>query len=208
MRSSTCVLLLCSLASATGFAVRGTPATTQPLVVAMSAARGPFPIPDPPANFDGAQWAPQVFPPFPINVAPAATAVKEILEETAPVAAVATVVEPAAPPAAAPPAADKDTFTVTLKTPGGDKAFECPPDMYLLDQVEELDNADDFADLPYACRAGSCSACAGKLVSGTMDLSDCSFLTPEQKADGWVLTCTAKPTSDCVVETDKEDDMY
>ena len=87
-------------------------------------------------------------------------------------------------------------------------AFECPPGEYILDAAEELDNADDFADLPYACRAGSCSACAGKLVKGTMDLSACSFLTPEQKADGWVLTCTAIPTSDVVIETHKEDDMY
>ena len=77
-----------------------------------------------------------------------------------------------------------------------------------LDYLDELDNADDYADLPYACRAGSCSACAGKLVSGTMDTSACGFLSEEQKAAGWVLTCTAKPTSDCVIETHKEDDMY
>ena len=80
--------------------------------------------------------------------------------------------------------------------------------MYILDQVEELDNADDFADLPYACRAGSCSACAAKLVSGTMDTSANTFLTDDQKADGWVLTCTALPTSDVVLITDKEDDLY
>ena len=108
----------------------------------------------------------------------------------------------------APPAADKDTFTVSLTTPDGPLSFECPPGEYILDAAEELDNADDFADLPYACRAGSCSACAGKLVKGTMDLSACSFLTPEQKADGWVLTCMAIPTSDVVIETHKEDDMY
>ena len=96
----------------------------------------------------------------------------------------------------------------TPGAPDGPLSFECPPGEYILDAAEELDNADDFADLPYACRAGSCSACAGKLVKGTMDLSACSFLTPEQKADGWVLTCTAIPTSDVVIETHKEDDMY
>ena len=180
--------------------------------IVMSASKGPFPIPDPPADFAGAQWAPHVFKPFPINIKKAATQVKEILKEETKAAVVeapaAPVEAPAAPVEAAPPAADKDTFTVSLTTPDGPLSFECPPGEYILDAAEELDNADDFADLPYACRAGSCSACAGKLVKGTMDLSACSFLTPEQKADGWVLTCTAKPTSDCVIETHKEDDMY
>lgn len=80
--------------------------------------------------------------------------------------------------------------------------------MYLLDAVDELEAADDFADLPYACRAGSCSACAGKVISGSVDASACSFLDEEQKANGWILTCTAKPTSDVVIETHKEDDLY
>ena len=80
--------------------------------------------------------------------------------------------------------------------------------MYMLDQTEELDDADDYADLPYACRAGSCSACAGKIISGTVDVSGCSFLDDKQKADGFILTCTAKPTSDCVIQTHVEDDLY
>jgi len=78
----------------------------------------------------------------------------------------------------------------------------------VLDAIDELDNAEDYEDLPYACRAGSCSACAGKLVAGTMDVSGCGFLSEEQKAAGWVLTCAAIPTSDCTIETHKEDDLY
>ena len=46
------------------------------------------------------------------------------------------------------------------------------------------------------------------VVSGTVDASACSFLDDGQKADGWILTCTAKPTSDCVIETHKEDDLF
>ena len=93
----------------------------------------------------------------------------------------------------APPAADpnKSTFTVTLKTPDGDKTFECPPDVYLLDQTDELDNADDFADLPYACRAGSCSACAGKVLSGTVDLC---LLVLERRPEGGRLHARAQPS--------------
>ena len=131
-----------------------------------------------------------------------------------PAAPAAAVVEapveapPAAPAAPADP--NKATMTVTLKNPDGTQVVEYDPDSdaFLLDYLDELDNADDYAELPYACRAGSCSACAAKLVSGTMDTSECSFLSADQKADGWVLTCTAKPTSDCVIETHKEDDMY
>ena len=195
----------------------------------MPRSTGPFPLPNPPKDFAGAQWAPHVFPPFPewkTVKAPANNIVA-----SPPIAEPETVTSPPAAPTAA-PAADKTTHTVMLKTPDGDLSFECPPDMYMLDQTEELDNADDFADLPYACRAGSCSACAGKVVSGahgqrvpslslyalphervrtcagTVDASDCSFLSDAQKADGWVLTCTCKPTSDCVIETHKEDDLY
>jgi len=86
--------------------------------------------------------------------------------------------------------------------------FECPPNLSVLDAIDELGNAADFAGLPYACRAGSCSACTGKLVKGTMDLSGCGFLSAEQKAKGFVLTCAAKPTSDCTIETHKEEDLF
>ena len=36
----------------------------------------------------------------------------------------------------------------------------------------------------------------------------CGFLDEEQKAAGWILTCTAKPTSDVVIETHQEDNLY
>lgn len=164
---------------------------------------------------DSQRWANTVVPSA-TAVAPAPVA-KPAAPPTAPAKPTAapestTAPAPAAPaptsaPAAAAPAADKATYTVTLKTPDGDMVFECPPDQYVLDQAEE-DEVEGADDLPYACRAGSCSACAGKIVSGTMDVSGCSFLSDDQKAQGFVLTCTAKPTSDVVIETHKEEDLF
>ncbi|KAK9002590.1 hypothetical protein V6N11_025260 [Hibiscus sabdariffa] len=94
------------------------------------------------------------------------------------------------------------TYKIKLVGPDGEmEEFEAPHDEYILDAAENEGIA-----WPYDCRAGVCPACAGKMVSGSVDQQDASFLTDKQLAEGYVLPCVAYPTSDCEIHTRRLND--
>ena len=54
-------------------------------------------------------------------------------------------------------------------------------------------------DLPYSCKAGVCCTCRAKVLDGAVVMDKNFTLEAEEMAQGFVLSCQARPTSDRLV---------
>lgn len=59
-------------------------------------------------------------------------------------------------------------------------------------------------NIPLDCRDGACGTCRGHCESGTYDMPAALYiedaLTEDEAAQGYILSCQMKPTSDCVIK--------
>jgi CDP-4-dehydro-6-deoxyglucose reductase len=81
----------------------------------------------------------------------------------------------------------------------GGKSFPAAADETLLDAALRAGIV-----VEYSCRTGRCSTCKGRVRSGTtMALHDEVGLSPEERSNGWILTCVRAAASN--VELDVND---
>jgi ferredoxin len=91
------------------------------------------------------------------------------------------------------------SYTISIE---GGSSFDCEDDVYILDAADEAG-----VDLPSSCRAGACSTCAGKILTGSVDQSDQSFLDDDQMGQGYALLCVSYPTANCTIQSDSQNDF-
>jgi ferredoxin len=92
---------------------------------------------------------------------------------------------------------------ITDRQHGREYIIHATPDRYILHTAEN-----QGAELPFSCRQGACTACAVRVISGTLSQPDAMGLSAQLRAQGYALLCVSYAHSDLEVETQDEDEVY
>lgn len=88
----------------------------------------------------------------------------------------------------------QQAYQIKILLKGKEHQVNVPPGKSILFAGLELG-----IDLPYSCQSGNCISCAGKCISGRIEMFATDGLTTEQIESGYVLSCVGHPKSDDVV---------
>lgn len=93
-------------------------------------------------------------------------------------------------------------FEVKLQPSG--RQFTVPEGTSILKAGHDSD-----IPLPYSCRAGACRTCRGRILEGQIDHGHVhpTYLTLEEREQGYALLCQAQPLSNLVIEVQELDIM-
>jgi 3-ketosteroid 9alpha-monooxygenase subunit B len=91
---------------------------------------------------------------------------------------------------------DEGPATAVVTLDGETQEIRWPRNAKLLDVL-----LDKGLDAPFSCREGHCGACAVLVKSGAVDMDVNDVLEASDLAEGLILACQAKPTSDSVEVT-------
>jgi ring-1,2-phenylacetyl-CoA epoxidase subunit PaaE len=106
------------------------------------------------------------------------------LEEMSPEARRAAITQPD-------PEAPTGQVALTVVIDGKSHEMSMRRDQHVLDVALNAG-----LDLPYSCKAGVCCTCRAKVLHGAVSMDKNFTLEGEEMAQGFVLSCQARPTSD------------
>ncbi len=81
--------------------------------------------------------------------------------------------------------------------------LEVPEGEYILRSFE-----DQGEPLPFSCRNGCCTACAVRVLSGSIDQRESLGISQALRNRGYGLLCVARALGPLEVETTDEDEVY
>ena len=101
------------------------------------------------------------------------------------------------------PSAESHPITVHWRQAGRTITHQVPAGAYILRSFEEQGDP-----LPFSCRNGCCTACAVRVLQGSIDQREALGLSKDLRRQGYGLLCVARATGPLEVETQDEDEVY